>query len=97
MIIRIVQLTIHPEKIEEFKNNFTSNMEKIRNFEGCNHLELLQDDVNPNILMTYSYWDSHQSLDNYRHSTLFKSIWAVVKPMFIEKAQAWSLKQEYKL
>jgi quinol monooxygenase YgiN len=97
MIIRIVKMTLHPDRIESFKENFTKNMHKISRFDGCNHLELLQDDTHSNILMTYSYWDSHEALDNYRHSPLFKSIWAIVKPMFIEKTQAWSLKQEFKL
>ena len=97
MIIRIVKMTLNPTMIDSFKENFTQNMDKIRNFEGCKHLELLQDDNDSTILMTYSYWDSHESLENYRHSPLFKSVWAIVKPMFTEKTQAWSLKQEFKL
>lgn len=97
MIIRIVKMTINPTMIKSFKQNFEQNMDKIRAFEGCNHLELLQDEKNPNILMTYSFWDSHEALDNYRHSNLFKSIWSVVKPMFTEKAEAWSLRQEFRV
>lgn len=98
MIIRIVKMTIAPNKVEEFKTVFSKHMELIREFEGCKHLELLQEDNDSdNVLMTYSYWDSHEALEKYRKSELFKSVWASVKPMFSGKPLAWSLKQQFKL
>jgi quinol monooxygenase YgiN len=98
MIIRIVKMTISPNKVKEFKSVFEKHMELIRGFEGCKHLELLQEDnIKDNVLMTYSYWNSHQDLEKYRKSDLFKKVWASVKPMFSEKPLAWSLKQQFKL
>lgn len=94
MIIRIVKMTIHPEKVNEFKAVYEAGMEKIRGFKGCTHLELLQED---NVLMTYSYWNSPEDLENYRKSDVFKGIWSNVKPLFIEKPLAWSLKQQFKI
>jgi hypothetical protein len=43
MITRIVKLTISPSKKEEFRTIFITNKEHIRSFEGCLHVELLQD------------------------------------------------------
>ena len=43
---------------------------KIRAFEGCNFLELYRDKHNTNIFFTYSYWDSEDDLNNYRHSSI---------------------------
>jgi autoinducer 2-degrading protein len=90
-MIRIVKMTFAPEKVSEFLANFKEVKHKIRAFDGVKHLELLNDKNKPNIYFTYSIWESEHHLNNYRHSNLFKSVWAVTKPMFIEKADAWSL------
>ena len=43
MITRIVKLTFKQEHVDDFLKVFNNSKEKIRSFEGCNHLELLQD------------------------------------------------------
>ncbi len=78
-------------KIEEFLANFEANKQKIRNFDGCQFLELYRDQNNTNIFFTYSYWDSETELNNYRYSELFKTIWANTKPLFNAKPEAWSV------
>ena len=80
-----------PEKIKEFLANFEANKKEIRNFEGCRHLELLRDKNNTNRFFTYSHWADEDALENYRHSDLFKGIWAETKVMFNEKPEAWSV------
>ena len=90
-MIRIVKMTFDPEKVNEFLANFEEVKHQIRAFEGVEHLELLNDKNKPNIYFTYSIWKDESYLETYRHSDLFKSVWAVTKPMFIEKAEAWSL------
>ena len=42
-------------------------------------------------MFTISHWDSEAALELYRQSELFKFTWAKTKPLFEEKAQAWSL------
>lgn len=96
-MIRIVKMTFSPEKVDEFLANFEQVKDKIRNFDGVEHLELLNDKNQANIYFTYSIWESEEQLNNYRHSDLFKSVWADTKPMFIEKAEAWSVDQIVKL
>ena len=96
-MIRIVKMTFDPEKVNEFLANFEEVKHKIRAFDGVKHLELLNDKNKSNIYFTYSIWESEDHLNNYRHSDLFKSVWAVTKPMFIEKADAWSVDSLVKL
>lgn len=91
MLVRIVKMSFEPSKIEEFLANFEANKSKIRAFEGCNFLELYRDQNNTNIFFTYSYWNSENDLNNYRHSDLFKSVWAKTKPLFNAKPEAWSV------
>ncbi|MEE2772359.1 MAG: antibiotic biosynthesis monooxygenase family protein [Bacteroidota bacterium] len=91
MFVRIVKMGFHPEKIPEFLSNFEENKEKIRGFEGCAFLELYRDKHNTEQFFTYSYWKDEQSLENYRNSTLFKSVWAKTKILFNTKPEAWSV------
>ena len=46
MFVRIVKMGFAPENIEAFLANFDANKDKIRNFEGCQFLELYRDKNN---------------------------------------------------
>lgn len=91
MFIRIVKMSFEASKIESFLENFNNNKEKIRNFNGCNLLELYRDKNNSTIFFTYSYWESEKHLEQYRNSELFKEVWAKTKTMFNAKPEAWSV------
>ncbi len=91
MIVRIVKMTFESSEIESFKAMFDSKKTLIRNFEGCQFLELYQDHNNKSIFFTYSYWTSEEALNAYRHSELFKEVWAQTKKKFADKPEAWSV------
>ncbi len=91
MLVRIVKMSFDPKKIEDFLANFETNKSKIRQFNGCQFLELYRDKHNTNVFFTYSYWNSEQDLEHYRHSDLFKGVWAKTKPLFNAKPEAWSV------
>ncbi|MCK5677325.1 MAG: antibiotic biosynthesis monooxygenase [Flavobacteriaceae bacterium] len=91
MFIRIVKMSIDKDKIEEFLSNFHQNKEKIRNFQGCQFLELYQDKNDDNIFFTYSYWNTEEDLENYRKSDFFQNVWSKTKILFNENPQAWSV------
>ena len=91
MFVRIVKMGFNPEKIEAFLENFEANKSRIRNFEGCQFLELYRDKNNTNQFFTYSYWEDEAALENYRNSDLFKGLWAETKVYFNQKPEAWSV------
>lgn len=93
MITRIVKMTFVPEKVQTFLSNFEQNKEAIRAFEGCEHLQLLKEKGSDNVYFTYSFWQDESYLDKYRHSKLFKGVWATTKKLFQEKPKAWSLEK----
>ncbi len=98
MLIRIVKLTIHPDKTEEFKSIYEAHMEQIKGMTGCEKLELLQEKGRySNVVMTYSYWQSEDDLEAYRNSELFLKVWKTVKPLFCAKPEAWSLERKFNL
>lgn len=91
MIVRIVRMHFTEEGGKKFLTIFQANCDAIRNFEGCTHLELLRDLHNPHVFTTLSYWKTADSLERYRNSQLFASVWERVKILFSERTQAFTL------
>ncbi|MEZ4802983.1 MAG: antibiotic biosynthesis monooxygenase family protein [Gelidibacter sp.] len=91
MFVRIVKMSFEPSKIEEFLANFEAKKQHIRDFEGCEFLELYRDREKTNIFFTYSFWNKERDLENYRQSELFKIVWAETKILFNDKPEAWSV------
>lgn len=91
MIKRIVKMSFELEKVEKFKSIYELNWHKIKGFEGCLHVELLQERSSPSIFFTYSNWESENHLNNYRDSIVFKTVWASTKVLFNQKPEAWTL------
>lgn len=90
MINRIVIMKFEPSKVEEFLAVFDLSKEHIRSFPGNLGLKLIQDTNDPTVLSTYSFWESEDALEAYRHSDLFKSTWAKTKILFRDKPVAFS-------
>lgn len=91
MLVRIVKMSFNKDDIEKFLGNFEANKQKIRNFKGCQFLELYRDKNNTNIFFTYSYWNSEADLEAYRQSDVFKNVWNKTKPLFNAKPEVWSV------
>ncbi len=91
MLIRIVRMHFKEEETSRFLEIFNASKHKIRHFEGCQHLELLQDLNMPNVYYTYSYWLSEDYLNGYRDSALFAEVWAATKALFAGKPVAYSV------
>jgi len=90
-------MTFKPEEIDNFLEVFNESKEQIRGFEGCQHLELLEDYHESNVLLTHSHWTDDVALDNYRNSELFANVWAKTKPLFAERPLAFSSKKRITL
>jgi quinol monooxygenase YgiN len=84
-------MSFHPEKIEDFKAVFKENWKFIASFEGCSHVELLQDKMHPNTFFTYSIWKDEIYLEKYRNSELFAKVWGKTKILFNDKPHAWTV------
>jgi heme-degrading monooxygenase HmoA len=93
MIIRIVKMHFTDAGVAEFLEIFDQNKAAIRDFPGCVHLELLKEAGDDTVFATLSHWDNEQSLENYRKSELFASVWGRVKTLFAEPTQAFSFQK----
>ncbi|MEO9806668.1 MAG: antibiotic biosynthesis monooxygenase family protein [Reichenbachiella sp.] len=97
MIIRVVRMTFREDAIDDFLQIFDKSKEKIRAFEGCNHLQLLSDAHAPNVYSTYSIWNNEDGLNAYRDSDLFGQVWPETKRLFAASPVAHSYHQKIKL
>ena len=88
-------MTFNEDKVEEFLGLFERSKEKIRNFEGCLHVELCRDTKKRNVFFTYSKWTSEKALNKYRNSDFFRSTWSMTKSLFAAPPEANSLDTLY--
>ncbi len=93
MITRLVKMTFKEAHVEDFRNYFPDIVDRIRNREGCQHVELMHDIKDRRIFFTYSKWDSEENLNAYRNSELFGQVWPKVKKWFDDKPEAWSVEE----
>ncbi len=93
MITRIVKLSLSEETKDQFVDIFYLTQPVIQNFNGCMKVDLMQDVQNTNICFTISHWVTEADLNSYRNSQFFKETWTKVKPLFSQKAEAWSLEK----
>lgn len=91
MITRIVRLSFKKEYVVDFINAFNASKIQISSFPGCTKLKLFKDFSDETIFYTHSEWNSMEDLENYRKSELFIATWNVVKPLFYESPQVFSL------
>ncbi|RZV60331.1 MAG: antibiotic biosynthesis monooxygenase [Flavobacteriaceae bacterium] len=91
MFVRIVKMSLKPESVTDFLDMFDRNKDRIRNFDGCQFLELYRDKTKENIFFTYSYWEDETDLENYRNSELFSVVWTETKSYFNDRPEAWSV------
>ncbi len=91
MITRIVKMYFSEDTAPLFLEIFERHKVAIRNFPGCSHLQLVREMDVPFCYCTVSRWDQQQSLENYRDSELFITVWRQVKPLFVRKTDAFSL------
>jgi quinol monooxygenase YgiN len=93
MITRIVIMTFQEDKVADFLKLFETIKKNITSFEGCKHLELMQEHGKKNVYVTYSIWESEMYLDVYRTSEFFEDTWRKTKALFADKPKAISLEK----
>lgn len=85
-------MTFREDSVGTFlRDVFEHSKDRIREFPGCRHMELLRNLKRPTILFTLSIWEDESALEAYRQSELFQTTWAKTKVLFAEKAEAWSV------
>ena len=92
MIRRVVLMKLRPGTEALYLDIFELAKNEIRAQKGCMGIELLRSlNEGDTFVWTISSWQSNEDLEAYRASALFRKTWSAVKPLFSDKAQAWTL------
>jgi quinol monooxygenase YgiN len=97
MLVRIVKMSFEPEHLASFLVHFERHKEQIRNFPGCQFLEVWQEEASPNVIFSHSHWVSAEALEAYRKSEFFRGVWDYTKRLFKDKPEAWTVKVLHRL
>lgn len=97
MLKRIVKMQFAEGDDDQFLAVFAASAKLIRAVDGCHYLELLRDHNAPGTFFTLSFWRDEEALNAYRKSDLFKNTWDQTKPLFTERAVAWSVQSQFLL
>ena len=90
MLYRVVRMVFSEITKSDFVKIFYAKQSAIEASEGCIEVFLMQDERDPMAMATWSLWKEEKYLDQYRNSELFIVTWEEVKPLFTERARAWS-------
>ena len=93
MITRIVSMQFRIGELARFLELFADVRERIVHFPGCFALSLHRNAVCEEQLFTISLWESHEALEAYRSSELFKDTWLQTRQLFSSSPVAWSLEE----
>ena len=90
MIVRIVHMHVRPDAVDRFQAIFEKQKAFIADFDGCQHVELLRSEDDPQAFTTYSHWTGADALERYRASHFFRTVWSEVRTLFDERPVARS-------
>lgn len=92
MLIRLVKIEFHPDKVNDFLDFFETIKDRLRHQPGCIEVRLMKDLNHPNIFFSYSTWKDGSFLQQYIMSDFFKNqVWVHLKILFNAKPMAWSV------
>lgn len=64
-LVMLAELTIKPEKIEEFLDYTVDNLKVSRSYAGNIEFDILIDETRPNTMLFYEVWESAESQQAY--------------------------------
>lgn len=93
MITRVVKLTLKEGLKQEFLDIYRARNPKKNNMEGCISVRMFEPTIDSHEVFTISEWENEDYLNLYRETDYFKESWSMLKPLFTERAEAWSLQE----
>lgn len=91
MRYRIVKLVFDDKSLSSALELIACASSVVRDTKGCVYMQAHRVNNDPYTVFTYSLWEADEYLEAYRNTDYFKAFWKKLKPLFAERAEAWSL------
>ena len=74
MFMRILQLNLNPDFIEEFKKFYQETVEpRLQNVDGCLFASLIKSKPDKDEFISLTFWKTQQQAENYEKAKFLKS------------------------
>lgn len=85
MFMRLLQLQLNPEYVNEFKQFYQETVSpKLQQLDGCLFASLIKGKPEENEYISLTFWKTQQQAENYEQSTLFQELLDEAKQFFLE-------------
>ena len=92
MFMRILQLPVNPDSINEFKAFYEETVEpKLQTVDGCLFASLIKSKPDKDEFISLTFWKTQKQADNYENSDVFKDLIEQAKPYLSEATDEWKI------
>ena len=92
MFMRILQLKLNPDYIQEFKNFYKDTVEpRLQNVDGCLFASLIKSKPDKDEFISLTFWKTHTLAENYEQSDVFRNLTELAKPYLYESDDEWKI------
>lgn len=92
MFMRILQLNLNPESIEEFKSFYEETVEpRLQNVNGCLFASLIKSKPDQDEFISLTFWKTQQQAEEYEQSDVFKNLTGQARPYLLDSGDEWKI------
>ena len=82
-VTNVTKVTVKPERLDEFKTYYKTLLPDTRAYDGCQQLEVYEDQDEPGNLFFVHRWDSQEHYQKYYAWCTATGVTEVVKPFLV--------------
>ena len=92
MFMRILQLNLNPDYIQEFKKFYEDTVEpRLQDVDGCLFASLIKSKPDKDEFISLTFWKTQQQAENYETSEVFKNLTELARPYLYESGDEWKI------
>ena len=92
MFMRILQLPVNPDSIDEFKTFYEETVEpKLQTVDGCLFASLIKSKPDKDDFISLTFWKTQKQAENYENSDVFKTLLDQARTFFSDSTDEWKI------
>lgn len=92
MFMRILQLSLNPVYIEEFKSFYEETVEpRLQNVDGCLFASLIKSKPDKDEFISLTFWQTQRQAENYENSDVFRNLTELARPYLYQSGDEWKI------
>ena len=97
MFMRLLQLELNPDHIDEFKNFYDQTViQQLQKMPGCIFAGLIKSGPEDTEFISLTFWETQQNAEEYEKSEVFKGLMDQARP-FLSESNEWKIQLSDKM